>query len=73
MPPKRSTITYSEPGPDEVRRAGYALVETGNGYTRREPSCHTCAAVLGVPWTADFFEGQCRGCEAILSGFPIKG
>jgi hypothetical protein len=58
---------YRDPEPGEVRRSGYALYTVG-AFVTRIPSCSMCAETLRVPWSADFFEGACQGCEVSLSG-----
>lgn len=62
---------WHEPAPDEIRRSGYALVPSPDGYTQRVPSCRPCAKAVGAVWLSAFYEGSCQGCECILSGFPI--
>lgn len=66
-------VAYREPDVGVVRRSGFAHVGNLTGYTRKYQSCAACADILGVPWTVDFFEGECVGCEVALSGFPVNG
>ena len=63
-------MKWREPEPREIRRSGYAYF-SADGYINKVPSCRDCAKIIGVSWMGDLFEGQCRGCECALSGFPV--
>lgn len=62
-------MKFREPDEHEVRPSGFALYATLSGYVERVPSCQRCARTVGVSWQPALFEGVCRGCEVILSGF----